>query len=663
MTTYEDFLQIFCSDALLNLNNHYPDIQSIKIDFSNLQRYDIELSEKLLEHPDIEISKLEAALQDNPLTEPMPKARIIFTNIPYNTPVHKIGDSQINKIVSIKGVITQSGDVQVKLLTGAFECQRCGHVTHTTQPGDDSYTEPSICENDQCNRAGPYKLLFDQSQKTNEKKIKIQEHYDTLKPGQQPRQIKIIIRGNDLIDRTPPPGAEVLITGIVRATRKQKGNQKSSVFETYIDALHIEGTETDIRLTLSETEKEELEELASDKNIIDKLVKSTAVTVKGHEIIKKALLSSVVSGPNYKLHDGTEKRGYNHIVIVGDPGTAKTKLSEAIRQLVPRSQYAAGRGASGPGLTAAVVKDELSGGGYIIQAGAFILADKGLLVMDEMDKMRPEDVQDTNTALESSKIVVTKAGINQTFNARCPVIAIANPRDIRFDDYEDAFKQVNIPADTLSRFDLIFLIQDKPHPERDRMIADHIGDLWQEVSNSDSHDIKPEIDIDTMRKYIEYAKTFNPTIPDKIKEAVTNQYLKMRGNGNGTISANARNVEGLYRLVKSMAKLRLSTVCTIDDFKAAAKIQNEAFETFRDPSTGIIDIDSGYGASKSQRDRYKAIRDIIRQLQQGNGNTAGYSEIIEVAKVQGINDTEAIIKKLKRDGSIHEVKTGLYQVV
>ena len=656
--THEEFINKRYLDHVLELSIKYPDEKSLVVDHSDLQKYDYELSEYLLDDPDNEIEELLEAVRDNPATEPMPEARIIIMNIPDNTPVHKIGDSQINKIVSIEGVITQSGDVQVKLLIGALECQRCGHITHTIQPSDDSFTDPGMCENDQCGRSGPFKLLLNQSQKINEKKLKVQEHYDTLKPGHQPRQIKIIIWGDDLIDKTPPPGAEVSITGIVRATKKQKG----SIFETHIEALHIEGTETDISLTLSQTEKEKLQELASHKNILNKLVKSTAVTVKGYQNIKLGMLAAMVSGPNHTLHDRT-LRGYIHINVVGDPGTAKTILSETPRQLVPRSKYAAGRGASGVGLTAAVVKDELSGTGYAIQAGAFILADRGLLVVDELDKMRQEDIQDMNTALESSKVVINKAGINQTFNARCPVIAISNPRDTRFNDYEEISPQINIPGDTLSRFDLTFIIRDRPNPEKDRIIADHIGDLWQQVGNSDSHEIKPEIDIDTLRKYIMYAKTFEPTISTEIKEEITNQYLNLRSDSNGTISTNARNVEGLYRLVKSMAKLRLSTVCIIEDFTAAVKIQNEALETFRDPSTGIIDIDSSYGVSQSQRDRHKAIRDIIRGLQQSNGNTAGFNEIIAAAKAQGVNDPETIIKRLKGDGSIHEVKTGLYQVI
>lgn len=660
MSNYNEFLNMFYADAWLNLANNYPDKKGIEIDFGDLQKYDIDLSEQLEENPDSEIEELQAVLRDHPLFEPMPDACIMLKGIPRDTPLHKIGEGQISRVVSTRGTITQSGDVYVKLVIGAFECQKCGNITMIIQPDDDTFITPHTCENEQCGRQGPFKLLLEQSKKVNEKKIKIQEQYDTLKPGQQPRQIKIVIRGDDLVGMTPPAGAEVSITGIVRVSKKQK----SSVFETHIEALHVESIEPDINLFISESEKENLAKLAKDVKILDKLVKSTAPTVKGHYKIKLGMLTIMVSGPNYTVHDRT-LRGHAHMAIVGDPGTAKTILSETPRQLMPRSQYAAGLGASGPGLTAAVVKDELSGNGYTVQAGAFILADKGLLVIDELDKMRPEDVQALNTGLESSKVVINKAGINQTFNARCPVIAIANPRDIRFDDYEEIGPQINIPADTLSRFDLIFIIKDTPNPEKDRIIADHIGDMWQQVSNpnNDSPNIEPELDIETMRKYLMYARTFEPAISDEVKTAINLSYLNKRKNNNGTITANARTLEGLYRLTKSMAKLRLSDVCTMDDFKAAVTVQTQALDTFKDPKTGLVDIDSSYGMSQSQRDRAKAIRGIIRELQQSNGNMAGYSEIIAVAKAQGIKEPETLIKRMKASGSIHEVKIGLYRVV
>lgn len=307
-----------------------------------------------------------------------------------------------------------------------------------------------------------------------------------------------------------------------------------------------------------------------------------------------------------------------------------------------------------------VWKDELSGG-YAAQAGALVLADKGLFIADEFDKLTDQDKQALNTALESGKIDIHKGGLNQTFNTRCPVIALLNPKGIRFDDSEPLAGQVGVPADTLSRFDLVFLLQDKPKPDSDRKIAEHQILAW---TASPGEKIAPFIPTDTIRKYLIYAKTFDPVIPDDVASAIVEYFLSIRSSANGAVSATFRENNGIARLVKCMAKLQLSNKCTMGDLELAKWLYDRVRISITDPVNGMQDIDALTGApTKSQRDRMKAIREIIQTLQ-GN-DAAFFDEIASSAKVKGIafDHLTDILKHFKSEGDIIEVRNNFYRWV
>lgn len=661
MSDYSEFLERYYREDILKLAGEYPDRKTLVIDFTRIEKYDIEVGERLLEYPDTVLEKLSKALQeyDIPVPEPLSKARVSIHNLPKNEriSIHKIGSEQVNKLIAIEGRINKVGERKVKLLVGAFKCLHCESVTFVQQPEDGKFLEPYQCENDSCERKRAFRLSYSDSTTTNEQKLEIQELYESLKPGQPLRDLKAVVRGNDI--PIPALGSQAIITGIVRVSRKEGSN----LFDTYIEVLHIEAIEPEINLTISEAEKREFRELANSGNIFEKLISSTAPAVLGYSEIKLALLCAVVSGPN-TIIGGSTFRGYLHIAIVGEPGTAKTLLAMYFRAVIPRAQYSAGRGSTVAGLTVAVNKEE---GGYTAQAGALVLADKGLMIIDELDKLESEDIQALNTALESSFVKTDKATIHRQDNAREPIIALLNPKGIRFDDHEDISKQIKIPADTLSRFDLIFKIQDIPNPEKDRAIAEHIDKLWQRATGKHEQaraDIPIDIDIETMRKYLAYAKTFEPVIPAGVGESIIQYYLSLRNSGDGTIQATARDLNALYRLTKAIAKLRLSNECTIEDVNSAIKIHKTSQGFIRDPITGKLDIDILYGMGKGQRDRIKAIREIIRDLQNSNGEKAFLDDIVTIAKNKNITEeqTADVLKHLKEQGDIIEVKEGFYRV-
>lgn len=658
---YSEFLNRYCKEAIQDLAQEYPERKTLLIDFKDLNNYDTESGDRLLNQPEIELEDIRKTLMlyDLPVVDDIDKALISIKNIPGSNAlqIHKIGEEHTNKLISLEGRITRIAPKHQKLIDGAFKCQRCDTTIYQPQP-DERYIEPFECDNDVCGRKGPFKLIPEESKYEDQQKIALQDLCESVKPGQPLRDIIVILRGQDLIGSVPGMGAQCTVTGIVRFQQKKE----SSIFLTYIEALHIEPKETEIDLSISETEKIEFKKLASNGDIIQTLINSTAPEILGYAHIKAALLCAIVSGS-----DNPQFREYIHLILCGDPGTGKSALLKSIRALVPRAQYSAGRGSSVAGLTVAVVKDELSGSGYTAQAGALVLADKGLMVLDEADKLEKEDFQALNTALEEGFIEIHKGGLNQKFNTRCSVIALCNPKNIRFEDHEPLTKQITIPADTFSRFDLAFKIEDKPDQKKDRAVAEHQARQWARYEG-DSQDYQLEgggISQEKLSKYLQYAKTIKARTNPETRKAIIDYYLTLRKiDETGTIAATARQNNGLYRLVKSIAKLRLSSECTIEDVKRAISIHQASLETVRDPTTGKIDIDIMFGSSRSQRERIKLIRGAIISLQK-NGNAVPIDLIAQTLEPEGIKKEEIddAISRLKAMGDLIESSSERYRVV
>jgi replicative DNA helicase Mcm len=615
MVDYERFLRTYYHDELLKIAG--SGTGRLIIDYGAIENHDTEAAEAILTQPDKEIEKIKSALYSIEL--PIPdyssyQCDIAFKNLPEKTPINRIGSRDTSHLLAVEGRINKIGDVKVKLEEAAFKCMRCTHVTHVRQPDDGKYIQPFECENDVCGRKGPFQLINEQSFWKNEKKIELQELYESLRAGQPTNSIIVVFKDTDmsLIETIPAIGAQVVITGILRTVQQKDSN----VFKTILEALHIEAVEQDLDPLLTESDKTELQKLAAEPDILKKLVQSTAPSIIGYPEIKLALLMAAVSGNNQKLANGANLRNTIHIAICGDPGTGKTEMVEDIRRKIPRAQYAAGKQTTVAGLTVSAVKDELNGGGFVAQAGALVLADKSIMFLDEADKFEPEDLQALNTVMEKGSFEYHKGGINQTFNARCPIIAVGNPKNIRFDNYgkeDDLITQVDIPQDTLSRFDLIFKIIDIPDAEKDRRIAEHIDSLILDIDTPGRDATSIPISQELMQKYLMYAKTFEPKISEAVAKETTEYYVNLRQSGDGRIAATARDKYGIIRLTKAITKLRLSNVCTIEDVATAIEIHKASLEAIKD-STGRPDVDLLYGLSKSQRERENIVREnIVRE--------------------------------------------------
>ena len=351
------------------------------------------------------------------------------------------------------------------------------------------------------------------------------------------------------------------------------------------------------------------------------------------------------------------------LLLIGDPGCGKSQLLKRISIVAPKARFVSGKGSTGAGLTAAVVKDEFIKG-YALEAGALVLTNKGICCIDELDKMSPEDRSAMHEALEQQTVSISKANIQATLRSETTVLAAANPKFGRFDPYEVLAKQIDLPATLINRFDLIFPVRDLPNAVKDEKMADFILKLHQNI-------LEQEVDISTdfIKKYISYAKVkiFPKLTPPALNE-IKRYYVQMRNKIEGdsgirAIPISPRQLEALIRLSEASAKTRLSDKILKQDAQRAIEIVHHCLtEIGLDPETGKIDIDRiTTGVTASQRSHIAVIREIINELEKAIGKTIPVEDVMREATNRGIEEatTEEILEKLNRMGDIFRPKQNL----
>ena len=362
-----------------------------------------------------------------------------------------------------------------------------------------------------------------------------------------------------------------------------------------------------------------------------------------------------------------------------------SQMLSYIQNIAPRSVYTSGKGSSSAGLTAAAVRDDFGDGQqWTLEAGALVLADKGIAAVDELDKMRPEDRSAMHEALEQQKISISKAGINATLKSRCSLLGAANPKYGRFDQYEPIGEQIDLEPALISRFDLIFTVTDTPDEEHDSRLADHIlktnyagelntqrervatSEFTQQQVDEVTEQVAPEIDAELLRKYIAHAKrSCFPTMTDEAKATIRDFYVDLRSKGadeDAPIPVTARKLEGLVRLAEASARIRLSDTVDTEDAERSVSIVRSCLKDIGvDPETGQFDADVvETGTSKTQRDRIKNIKQLIAEIEDEFEEGAPLDEVLDRAGEIGMDASkaEAEIEKLRRKGDVYEPRQG-----
>lgn len=676
---FRAFLKKYYWDNILQLANDYPDKRSIYVDFSDLDIFDRELADELLTHPDEVLPCADNALRsiDIPIEKTMDNAKVRFIRIPNRIPGRDLRSKHLLQLIAVEGMIRKATEVRPKIINAAFKCMRCEHMTIIPQT-EIKFVEPLECENDTCGRKGPFKLEIQESQFIDSQKMQVQESPENLRGGAQPQSLDVDVE--DDLAGIAKPGDRVTINGVLRSYQRTTRDGKSPYYDLVLHALSIEYTDLEFdELVITPEDEETILALSRDPDIYHRISKSIAPSIYGYEDVKEALSLQLFSGVPKHLPDGSRVRGDIHMLFVGDPGVAKSQLLRYMVKLAPRGVFASGKSASSSGLTAAAVRDDLGDGRWTLEAGALVMADMGIAAIDEMDKMSSEDKSALHEAMEQQTISVAKAGIIATLRSRCALLGAANPKYGRFDRYEGIAQQINMPPALMSRFDMIFILLDTPNEEMDAKIAKHIlkshyaGELSEQRKNIpaskvtqqlvDEHMevIKPDIDPDLMRKYVAYSRRHVYPIMEKdAREHLVKFYMDLRKMGEGKdspVPVTARQLEALVRMAEASARVRLSNVATLDDAKKTTRIVYSCLKQVGvDPETGALDVDIiASGTSKSQRDKIKVIRDIIKAIGDKNpGGKAPIEEVIAEAQAQQIDrhHAEELIAKMRRSGDL-----------
>ncbi|MEM3500417.1 MAG: minichromosome maintenance protein MCM [Candidatus Woesearchaeota archaeon] len=646
-------------------------LPSVQIDFNEVVKFSPALAEDLLERPEDTIKACELAMAQFEQFDRGKKPRVRFVNLPQSQTIliRNIRSEHLGKFLRIEGVVRKKGDVRPKITSATFECPSCGQTIKVIQTGQ-VFKEPTRCS---CGRQGNFRLVG--KELIDAQGLVIEEIPEQLEGGEQPKRINVLLQ-DDLVspvtEKKTNPGSKIEIIGWVKEIpHLTKSGKKSIDYDLVVEANNIFSKESSFfEMSISKEDEEKIIEFSKDPKIYEKLINSIAPSIFGYEEIKEALLLQLFGGIQKVRKDGVVSRGDIHILLVGDPGAGKSQLLKRIGVVAPRGRYVSGKGVSGAGLTAAVVKDEFLGG-YSLEAGALVLANKGICCIDELDKMSNEDRSAMHEALEQQTVSISKANIQATLVAQTTVLAAANPKFGRFDPYETMIvKQIDLPPALINRFDLIFPIKDMPDKKRDEKMAKHILQLHQNPEM-----LVEEIPTEFIRKYIAYAKQkIFPKLTDQAVDEIESYYVELRSTASSSeeaaraIPISPRQLEAIVRLAEASARVRLSDKVTRKDARRAIDLLNFSLgQVARDRETGRIDIDViSTGISTSERDKIMKVREIINELDlkfASAGKNIPTEEIIAAAEEQGIKkpEVEEIIQKLRRSGDIFEPRHGFIQ--
>jgi len=636
--------------------------KSLIIDFDDLISFDPALARSLVEKPDDYITYASSAataqmrVEDPEYAEHVGKIFARFRRLPEKTALRKIGAEHIKKIALVDGIVVRTTQVKPTIVSAVFRCRKCLEITVLDQEGELIHGPGSHCQF--CKQSTSFELLQEQSKFKNTQEARIQERPEDLPPGQLPRYLEVRLE-DDLVD-SARPGDRVSVTSIVRAEKQAVGERgRLRTFNIYLDANFVDvvGKETEVVEITPEDEKRILE-AAQDPWVQRKLVMSLAPSIYGYEDVKEGILYLLFGGTAKQLPDGVNIRGDENVLLIGDPGTAKSQLLQYVSRIAPRGLYTSGRGTTAAGLTAAVLREKT--GGMILEAGALVLADKGVACIDELDKMRPDDRVAIHEALEQQTVSVAKGGIVATLNARAAVLAAANPSLGRYEPHRNVSENINLPVTILSRFDLIFIIKDQPEPDYDSRMSEHILALHRSKVSPETAPFAP----DFLRKYISFAKRITPVLTPEAVIELRDFYLKMRSKGGeeAAVAITPRQLEALVRISEARARAFLRDTVTVEDAKSAIRIMTVSLSDVGvDVKTGAMDIDVIMtGKPRSLRDSFQRVIETVAEMERETGTVEETVLIAALVDKEKMEEREArrLIGQLIKEGILYSPKPG-----
>lgn len=591
------------------------------------------------------------------------KIKVRIGNYSVQKGLREINAEVINKLISVPGMVVRTSEIKPLAKKIAYACLNCNTLNEAQLKGL-TLKKPMRCT--QCSEKelemDPENSFF-----TDFQLVRLQELPEDLPAGQLPHYVEVTVM-DDLVDRCRP-GDRVLLTGIVRIEQEQSLQVRTSLFRLRMEGNNIEylgglagnkdGRTVD-RIAISSEDEKQILSIAGMPDAYDKLIASFAPHIYGHEIIKESILLLIVGSVTKKLADGSNRRGDINIFLVGDPGTAKSEMLKFAAKIAPRGLYTSGRGTTAAGLTAAVIRDK--SGIMMLEAGAVVLGDQGIVCIDEFDKIKSEDRSALHEVMEQQTCSVAKGGIVATLNARTSILSAANPKYGKYDPFRNITENVApLPIPLLTRFDIIHVIRDNTEAEKDSRIASHILEIHRDIE----HAAQSVIEIDLFRKYLAHAKQIEPKLTTEATDILREYYLQMRNvDSEGMITATPRQLEGLVRLATARARLLLKASVDSEDANRAIFLISQMLATVGiDVNTGKVDLGVLHGKPFSDTSKLKTFNDVFNGISGEDKNDVEEKYFInELVKTGKFTEDEAkqYLGKARQSGEIYETRPGFF---